>query len=347
MGHIESDHNAQEKMNLCVLQQYISSESSAWDYTQDNIKSFFELVLTRINGFRRGKSRDKSTLDTKDPLIGFEIDHKIKNILINSHFFEMVHLLGKRTGQMHVKLAENTGNPDFKAESFSLLYQRSLYQSMGSQKRLVFGLLKKSIPQLPEPIQDLAGQVYALKQDIKTRLELITKKKYSAKKIRIHGDYHLGQILFTGKDFIIIDFEGEPAKAISERRLKRSALRDIASMLRSFHYAINSILYLDKSQRVEDFALLEKAADIWYSCVCDIFIESYFASVAHAGFLPKTKRGLNLLLHIFLLDKAIYELGYELNNRPDWLVIPLRGICKVLSDFNEILPTIVDKDKTI
>ncbi|MGD9201411.1 MAG: maltose alpha-D-glucosyltransferase [Chitinispirillia bacterium] len=344
-GCIESDHNSQDKMNLCILQQFIPSESSVWDYTQDNIKSFFELVLTQIHGFKRSKQKNEGNDDLNYPLKDIEINNKIKSVLINGHFFEMVRLLGQRTGQMHVKLAEDTGNPDFKTESFSLLYQRSLFQSMGSQKRLVFGLLKRLIPQLPESIQNLANHVYTLKPEIKTRLELITRKKYSAKKIRIHGDYHLGQVLFTGKDFIIIDFEGEPSKAISERRLKRSSLRDIAGMLRSFHYAINSILYLDKSQRAEDVSLLENAADIWYSCVCDIFIESYFTGIENADFLPKTKSELNILLHIFLLDKAIYELGYELNNRPDWLELPLRGICKVLRDFSVILSTKGEKDR--
>jgi maltose alpha-D-glucosyltransferase/alpha-amylase len=343
-GSIEIGHNIKDTMNICILQQYIPSESSAWSYTQDNIKSFFELVLTEINRFKKDNHKTGSVDASDNVSEGIENGVKINKVL-DGLFLEMVQLLGQRTGEMHIKLSESAGNPDFKAESFSLLYQRSLYQSMGSNTRLVFELLKKIIPELPDSVRIDAENILNAKQNILSKMELIAKKKNSAKKIRIHGDYHLGQVLFTGKDFFIIDFEGEPAKAISERRLKRSSLRDIAGMLRSFHYAVNSILYLDKSIRKEDFALLETAADIWYSRVCDVFIESYFSSVASAGFLPDNKSELDMLLQIFLLDKSVYELGYELNNRPDWLIIPLRGISKVLHDFDMILSSEKGKEE--
>ena len=140
-------------------------------------------------------------------------------------------------------------------------------------------------------------------------------------------------MLFTGKDFIIIDFEGEPARPLSERRLKRSAIRDIAGMLRSFHYASYATLFLNKSIREEDFSLLESAAEYWYLYVSNIFVKSYFETIGPAEFLPKNDVEFNNLLQIYLLDKAIYELGYELNNRPDWILIPLRGIQHVLNNF--------------
>jgi maltose alpha-D-glucosyltransferase / alpha-amylase len=195
---------------------------------------------------------------------------------------------------------------------------------------------------LPENIQKNALEVLALEKDINKRFKLILQKKYSAKKIRIHGDYHLGQVLFTGKDFTIIDFEGEPARALSERCLKKLALKDIAGMLRSFHYAAYSTLLFQKSVRDDDIALLELASDFWCSKVSSVFIASYFETVGKAEFLPKTSKELVSLLQSYLLDKAIYELGYELNNRPDWVLVPLKGIKQVLNNFK--IPKLV-KDK--
>jgi len=335
-GHIESSHPSGDKISFCILQKYVPSEASAWTYTQDHIKSFFDLVLSKLNDF---KKEDAQNNKIEGGFVKSEKD-AIKDIrikkLIDGLFLEMVGLLGQRTGEMHERLSEGVDDPDFKPESFSLLYQRSVYQSMGSQARFVFRLLKKQITKLPEAIQKEAALVLESEKEVIKRLRLILQAKYSAKKIRIHGDYHLGQVLFTGKDFVIIDFEGEPARALSERRLKRSSLRDIAGMLRSFHYAAYSTLFLDKSIREEDVSFLESAADFWYSCVSEIFIKSYFKTIGQAEFLPKTEKELETLLQTYLLDKAIYELGYELNNRPDWISIPLRGIRQVLDNFKVI-----------
>ena len=341
-GCIELEHSYRDNIFICILQKYVHSEASVWTYTQDHIKSFFDLVLSRINDF---KKEDAYNNKVENAAVNSGIDI-IKNIrierLIDGLFLEMVSLLGQRTGEMHEKLAEGAGNPDFKPESFSFLYQRSIYQSMGSQARFVFRLLKKQITELSETIQGEAVPILSSEREIMKRLKLILQTKYSAKKIRIHGDYHLGQVLFTGKDFVIIDFEGEPARALSERRLKRSALRDIAGMLRSFHYAAYSTLFLHKSIREEDVSILESAAELWYAKISDVFIKAYFKSIGKAEFLPKTTKELETLLQIYLLDKAIYELGYELNNRPDWILIPLRGIRQVLDNF-KVVKLIKDK----
>jgi len=331
-GSLEYKNKRRDPISLCLLQSYVSSESSAWMYTQDHIKSFFDLVLAKINEAKVEDEKKNETKGKKGKLRARGIvDIRIEK-LIDGLYLEMIKLLGQRTGEMHAQLSENTEDPDFKPEVFSLLYQRSVYQAMGSQARFVFGLLKKQLPKLSKDMQGEAAPVLMAEQDVMKRLKMILKTKYSAKKIRIHGDYHLGQALFTGKDFVIIDFEGEPAKALSERRLKRSALRDIAGMLRSFHYAAYSTLFLHKSVREEDIMTLESAAEFWYRNVSEVFIRSYFATIGRAGFLPKTKKELQTLLQIYLLDKAIYELGYELNNRPEWLLIPLRGILQVLAN---------------
>ena len=136
-------------------------------------------------------------------------------------------------------------------------------------------------------------------------------------------------MLYTGKDFIIIDFEGEPARALSERRLKRSALNDVAGMLRSFHYAANHAI-MAKNVRPEDLTLLEQWADFWQVWVSATYLKEYLKVAGEGHFLPQQEEELQVLLGALLLEKAVYELGYELNNRPDWLRLPLRGILQLL-----------------
>src|SRR5213078_3742594 len=150
-----------------------------------------------------------------------------------------------------------------------------------------------------------------------------------ASKIRIHGDYHLGQMLYTGKDFVILDFEGEPARPLSDRKLKRSALRDVAGMMRSFQYTAYSALW-QPAMRKEDVPFLEHWADLWYRQASSLFLQSYLNATSGAIFIPKNSEDLQIMLEAYLLDKAVYEIGYELNNRPSWVVIPIRGIKHIL-----------------
>jgi len=157
-------------------------------------------------------------------------------------------------------------------------------------------------------------------------------KKISAMKIRIHGDYHLGQVLFTGNDFVIIDFEGEPARSISERRLKRSALRDIAGMVRSFHYAAYTALMTNKTLSPENIQSLKIWADLWYQVTTGVFINTYLNIVNEAPFMPKEKDELKMMLDAYILEKAIYEVAYELNNRPEWVSMPIHAITQLIAD---------------
>ena len=311
-------------MSLGLLQSYTPNQGDAWHYALDQVTRFYEKALTQKEDFERMK-KNLSTEPVSPPV---DMDC---SLFINSLYLEMVQLLGKRTGEMHDVLSREEDDPDFTPESFSMLYQRSVYQAMGSQARSVMKLMKRSIEHLPLETQGEAAPIIEQEQMIYARFKQILKTKFSAKKIRIHGDYHLGQVLFTGKDFVIIDFEGEPLRSISERRLKRSSLRDVAGMLRSFHYAAYGALFLRKVVREEDFAFLEGCADFWYNHVSQVFLKAYFEALAGTQVLPRKKEELDLLLDVFLLDKAMYELGYELNNRPDWVLIPLRGIRHILA----------------
>lgn len=321
-GFIQYRPFKSEPIDMCLLQTYVSNQGDAWTYTLERVKSFFELVLS--------KTRELETITKQEEAAKANISGA--NDLIDGFYLDLIKLLGHRTGQMHLGLASDNENPDFKPESFSMLYQRSLYQAMGSQARHVIRLLRENLSKLPAAVQGEAALILSMEKEIFARFALILKTKFSAKKIRIHGDYHLGQVLFTGKDFVVMDFEGEPACPVSERRLKRSALKDVAGMMRSFHYAAYAALFLNQSVRNMDISSLDLAADLWSSKVADIFAKSYFETVGKADFLPKDQKDLDMLLQVYLLNKAIYELGYELNNRPDWVIIPLRGIKRILED---------------
>lgn len=327
-GAIEYRTPDAEPIVISLMQSCVANQTDAWSYTLDQVKIFYDQILAK-----QKERTDELELDpSKQKALAFDLN--AKKILIDGFYLEMLKALGKRVGEMHLNLSSDYDDDDFRPEPFSTLYQRSVYQAMGSQARRVLQLLKKNIEKLPLDVQGEAVPIIESEKEIYLRLKMILDNKFSAKKIRIHGDLHLGQALFTGKDFVIFDFEGEPSKPLSERRIKRSALRDIAGMLRSFHYAAYSTLLLNKSVRNEDISILEYAADCWYKLVSDVFLKSYFDTIGNAEFLPKAQKELNLLMQIYLLDKAIYELGYELNNRPDWLVIPLRGIRDILEHFS-------------
>jgi maltose alpha-D-glucosyltransferase/alpha-amylase len=197
-----------------------------------------------------------------------------------------------------------------------------------------FATLNKQLSHVPEVALKKAEHLLGLEPTVDRRFRALLGRKLDALRIRCHGDYHLGQVLYTGKDFVIIDFEGEPARSLSERRLKRSPLRDVAGMLRSFHYATYNALFFDKSigggLQPEEQQALEPWARFWYMWVAAVFLKSYLQAASDGSFLPQEPDELEALLDVYLLEKAFYELKYELNNRPDWVRIPLRGILELL-----------------
>jgi maltose alpha-D-glucosyltransferase/alpha-amylase len=318
---------AYEKDSLVVgmMQEMIESSGDAWVNMLDRLNDFNESLLVR--NVSAPTSEKAGSLF--DPVSYEEIPEEFKE-LIEGSVAEQARLLGVRTGEMHLALASGTAFPDFKPEEYSLHYQRSLFAGLQSLVRGTFVNQTKNLNKLPPEIQREADEVLDMKDDILHVLRRIYKKKIDVTKIRIHGDYHLGQVLFTGKDFVLTDFEGEPARSYSERRLKRSPLRDVAGMVRSFHYAAYGSLFLDNNLRKEDYARLLPFLEHWYHYMSGFFMKAYLETVEGSGFIPKNKDDLETLMTTFLLEKAIYELNYELNNRPTWVMIPLRGIKAIM-----------------
>ena len=320
MGAIEWKYE-KDSLVVAMMQEMVESSGDAWVNMLDRLNDYNETILVSnraaITNERLGSLIDPAGYDS--------IPEELKE-LIDAATAEQVHLLGVRTGEMHLALASGTAFPDFKPEEYSLHYQRSLFAGLQSLVRGTFLNQSKNLQKLDEEVRKEAEDVLAMKEDILEVLRRIYSKKIDVIKIRIHGDYHLGQVLFTGKDFVITDFEGEPARSYSERRLKRSPLRDVAGMIRSFHYAAYGSLVLDNHIRKEDFDKLIPFLEQWYHYISGFFMKAYLETVKGSAFIPANREDLETLMTTFLLEKAIYELNYELNNRPGWVMIPLRGI---------------------
>jgi maltose alpha-D-glucosyltransferase/alpha-amylase len=166
--------------------------------------------------------------------------------------------------------------------------------------------------------------------ELVARLKQPPALEFTASKTRVHGDYHLGQVLWSEGDFYILDFEGEPARPLAQRRAKQSPLKDVAGMLRSFGYAAFAGLFAHSAARPAAFDSLAPWAEAWETWTAAAFLRGYFATVQGALFLPQDVNGREELLQLFVLDKALYEVNYELNSRPDWARIPLAGILRLL-----------------
>ena len=211
-----------------------------------------------------------------------------------------------------------------------MLHQHSIYQTAHAALARGFVQLRDKLPELPQASGELARTALGLESVLDGKLRQITGSKLDVTRIRCHGDYHLGQVLFTGDDFVIIDFEGEPGRSPSERRYKRSPLRDVAGMLRSFAYATDSALTSDRV-RPEDRPRLAPLAEAFRAWACVSFVRAYLAGIAGQAYAPRTPAAARTLLEFFELEKAIYEVNYELNNRPAFVGIPLTGLLRIAS----------------
>ena len=331
-GGLEIRRQGGEPLTLGILQEYVPNEGDAWSYSLSALGRFFDRALTHEGGDGAWPARGWVPRARLLDLAGTELPAAAYDVL--GTYLESARLLGRRTAELHLALASGT-TAGFVPEPYSTLYQRSLYQSMRSLAQRTFRLLRTGLPSLPADVRPAAEAVLGAQDRVVERFAALLEGKVEGARIRTHGDYHLGQVLYTGRDFVIIDFEGEPARPLSERRLKRSPLRDVAGMLRSFHYATWAALFqaisagaVPETQR----GVAGEAALAWHRWVSAAFLREYLlvAAAGRAVFLPAVRSELELLLDVFLLEKAVYEVAYELNNRPDWLAIPLAGIRDLL-----------------
>jgi maltose alpha-D-glucosyltransferase/alpha-amylase len=325
-GWLEYQREREEPRTLAVLHGYMANQGDAWTHTLSELGQYFEHALA---------SKGRALELPNKPLTELLAEDGPPPLVVETvgAYLGTAELLGRRTAELHLALSAPTEDPDFAPEPYSTLYQRSEYQSMRNLAGHAMRTLRARLGALPEDERGRAEILLSNQERLAARFYDYLKQHFTVTRIRCHGDLHLGQILQTGKDFAIIDFEGEPARALTERRRKRSALRDVAGMLRSFHYAAFSSML--ENLRAGSFSpsvldALGPWARLWQIWVSWAFLKGYLKAGDGANFVPHDRDELRVLLDAFVLDKAIYELGYELNNRPDWVMIPLLGIGQVI-----------------
>lgn len=324
LGQLEYRTPHGDQMYAGILQAFVRNEGDAWKYTLESLTPFLGRALSK---------GDAPALPSQHPL---ELaDHPVPAVaqeLIGS-YLPAASLLGKRTAQMHAALTADATDPDFAPEPFTSEYASILLDDMRKEADRVFGLLKNNTGKLHGEAKAGAEKLLASEPQVRGRFADLAQRPVKAVRIRHHGDYHLGQVLWTGSDFVIIDFEGEPARPLAARRVKTLAMRDVAGMIRSFSYAGFAALFGQVSgvpNSGDSKKTVESWAAFWSGWVSAAYLRAYIdelGSTPSASTDPAERR---TLFDAFVLQKAMYEVSYELNNRPDWLPIPLRGILSLL-----------------
>jgi maltose alpha-D-glucosyltransferase/alpha-amylase len=324
-GYIEyvDEHGATSSLGM--LQGYIANQGDAWQFTLRALAEYYEAV-SQSNAAGAGEIPRASLVALSGQPVPDEARRRI------GAYLDSAALLGRRTAELHLALASRADDPDFAPQPSSEADHEAFAESAAQLLTANFDLLRRLQVGMPDQTRQEAEEILRLEETARRRLQVLARLKGSAMATRIHGDYHLGQVLFTGSDFVIIDFEGEPARPLAERRRKRSPLQDVAGMLRSFHYAAYAPLLQEGNAEGSSHERPRRWAQYWQKWVSATFLRTYLEVSGDAIFIPVGREELALLLDVHLLDKAVYELGYELNNRPSWVRIPLDGISQLLQD---------------
>jgi maltose alpha-D-glucosyltransferase/alpha-amylase len=321
-GVLEYRQPDHEPSTLGTLSELVPNQGDAWQLAVDSVDRFFDRVLSDEKRPEAPEVTGKLLERARTPIVDRVVDWI-------GPFLDRVRLLGQRTAELHLRLADLPNDPLFAPEPYDIMHQQSLYGSAIAHAARTFDLVRGKLAALSPEVRALAETVLSREGELDQRYSAITKRRIDVARTRIHGDYHLGQVLWTGDDFKIIDFEGEPGRPLSQRRSKRNALRDVAGMIRSLRYASAAALR-DGRHRPEDAQRLEVWGRAWSGWVSSSFLAGYLERAQGTKIVPRNDAELTLLLEFFLLEKCVYEIAYELNNRPQWVDIPLRGLLELL-----------------
>ena len=290
---------------LALLQGFVENQGDAWGYTLNYVEQFLE------------QHRD-GVLPSGAPAD------------IHGGYLALIRTLGKRTAELHGALSQRTGNAAFDPEPIEPRDVSAWVRYAHDVAAATLDRLEQKRATLDAAMQSQAAQLLAARTELLKRIDTCAPATVRAFKTRLHGDYHLAQVLLAQNDFVITDFEGEPARPLAERRQKHSTLRDVAGMLRSFNYAMHQAVSHATVERPDALASLQEPARAWEAVARKAFLDAYRNTASRAGLFTSwdEMRG---LLDLFLLEKAVHELAYEVNNRPDWVRVPLAGLLDLLN----------------
>jgi maltose alpha-D-glucosyltransferase / alpha-amylase len=323
-GLLEYHRPGAEPAALGAVQFAIRHQGSGWEFSIDDLRRYYERVAARA---RSGE--EQAGLDAPPPFFA----------ALEQPYLASAATLGRRTAQMHATLATGTG-PDFVPEPITASGLAALADRVRLRIEQSLDLLQSRLPVLGDATRRLGDEVLARRDALVSRSNEVRGLDDAGALMRVHGDYHLGQVLRAEEDFVILDFEGDPARTLAERRAKQSPLKDVAGMVRSFSYAAQAALLAFTVHAPDDYALLQPWAESWPRWIAAAFLSAYRTSmtmVAHGpesdsesfNFVPQGDEAFDAMLRAFMLEKACQEVEYELNNRPDWVRIPLAGVLKL------------------
>jgi maltose alpha-D-glucosyltransferase/alpha-amylase len=319
-------------VSVAVLHAFIENQGDAWHYTLDSLSRFFEAALAR-------RESDYAPPVNRHP-------YELRNAEIPPHVHELIgtyldsaQLLGQRTAELHLALSSDPDDPRFAPEPFTDHYRQAFYHSMSALTNQTLQLVRQRLSTLPPPAQAEAQKVLDQQDQIRRRFRLIPERRIPAMRTRLHDDLELRQVLHTGKDFVFVGFEGRMDRPLSERRIKRSPLRDVASLLMSFQYAAHSVLFDQLpgvTRRPEAMPALEFWADYWADWVSAIFLKGYFETVHNSQLFPANDAQIRLLLDAFWFERALEETAAELIDRPEWVRIPARTMLRLVGQVSDL-----------
>jgi maltose alpha-D-glucosyltransferase/alpha-amylase len=304
-----------------MLQVMIENHGSGYSYMLERVYNYIERILA-LNQDNLPNWEMKGSLT--EPVAFEELPTALRDLL-GSRAADQAKLIGTRTGQMHLALASGIDIKDFKPEEFSLHYQRSLFSAMVSLVREVFQNLKRNLGKLPPELQSEAEELLKHRDDLLNVFKKIYNKKLDVLKIRIHGFYTLSQVLLTGKDIAIQGYGGDPLRPYSERRLKRSPLHDVATMLRSLHNSVYEGFQDNHHILDENRPKYISFLRLWAHYMGGFFMKAYLETVEGSQFVPADKSDFRVMVQTFLLEKSLNDLNHALNNGGS-IVVPMRTI---------------------
>jgi maltose alpha-D-glucosyltransferase/alpha-amylase len=319
-GLMEYVAEGAEPASLGLLQVHAPNEGDGWKWTVEEVERYYENCAAIPFPAKDAQGEESDFVElSEQPTPQLARDHV-------GIYLESASALGRRTAQMHLALASLTTDPAFSPEPMSPEYVQGLVTELRGRAAHAFDVLKENVSTLDDDTVECAGLVLSRRRRILGSFNKLDGRRIGALRTRIHGNYHLDNVLRVKGDYVIIDFEGSRGDSLVQTRAKRSPLKDVSDMLRSFGYAAYATLMDYTARRPEDLACLLAWARFWERSAAAEFLRAYRETAGNAEYLPADRDDFRQLLQAYLMDRAICELLYELNNRPAWVRIPLEGI---------------------